>query len=256
MSGVGTVIIDLAVADENSTARGYARLLGLSPAAGGSDRAGTAFDIGDVTLRVRRDVPEHRVLFGVDGPEATDGDPAVRLAQRRGLTLNPARDGEWAAADLPVGLCITDATRAGGQRTGVGITGVDHVVFQAADRDRAVALFGATLGLDFRLDRQISADVRQLFFRTPGPVVEVIVTPGQDDDSAADLSVWGIAWATAAIDRTRERLAAEGVTVSDVRNGFKPGTRVMTVRDPVLATRTILIESEAARAAGTSTSSR
>ena len=41
-------------------------------------------------------------------------------------------------------------------------------------------------------------------------------------------SLWGLSWRVADIDATRARLLAAGIDVSEVRNGRKPGTRVMT----------------------------
>ncbi|GAA1480193.1 hypothetical protein GCM10009624_06330 [Gordonia sinesedis] len=237
------MIIDLAVAEIDTGAQGYTRMLDRAPTGEGA----AVFDVGGVLLRLRPADTDHRVLFPHE-----DTDEAARVVQRRGLELTTSRGGEWLAADLPVGLypSVGDSgVQPDDPGAGGAITGVDHVVFHTTDRDRAVALFGATLGLDFRLDRRVSDDLRQLFFRTTGPVIEVVVTPGDTDepDSRADLSVWGIAWATVDIDRTRARLADAGVDVSEVRSGHKPGTRVMTVRDPALATRTILIESDQPR---------
>lgn len=56
------------------------------------------------------------------------------------------------------------------------------------------------------------------------------------------MSLWGIAWRSRDIELTRHRLTDTKVTASSIRVGRKPGTRVMTVDDPALATKTLIIE--------------
>lgn len=51
-------------------------------------------------------------------------------------------------------------------------------------------------------------------------------------------------WRVADIDATRERLLSAHVTVSEVRSGRKPGTRVASLRDGTLGIPTLLIERE------------
>lgn len=63
------------------------------------------------------------------------------------------------------------------------------------------------------------------------------IEPTGDPDSFG-----GLAWRSADIEATRERLVAGGVEVSEVRTGRKPGTRVATVRDRALGTPTLIIE--------------
>ena len=48
--------------------------------------------------------------------------------------------------------------------------------------------------------------------------------------------------ALADIDATRARLIAAGLDVTEVRNGRKPGTRVMTVRTGTCGIQTVLLE--------------
>ncbi|SIK65625.1 Glyoxalase-like domain [Mycobacteroides abscessus subsp. abscessus] len=78
-----------------------------------------------------------------------------------------------------------------------------------------------------------------MFFRGAGLVVEVVL---RDDDPSGPDSLWGIAWRTADIEASHARLSGAGATLGDIRNGHKPGTRVVTVKDPALALPTILIE--------------
>lgn len=44
------------------------------------------------------------------------------------------------------------------------------------------------------------------------------------------------------IEATRARLLAAGLDVTEVRNGRKPGTRIMTVRNGTCGIQTVLLE--------------
>lgn len=205
------VEIDLATSDVDATCAAYLRLLGRA--------TGDALVFGNGSLRVRAG-GDHRVSFGVD-----DLIAAQRLMGRRGLD-----PGEPVGVSSGVGSRPTPHS---------DLDAIDHLVFTAPTRDRALALFGATLGLDFRLDRAIGGDARQLFFRATDLVVEVVVGP--DPQPAAQCVLWGLAWSAPDIEATHHRLTAAGMPVSEIRVGRKPGTRVFTVREPELATRTVVI---------------
>jgi hypothetical protein len=51
-----------------------------------------------------------------------------------------------------------------------------------------------------------------------------------------------LSWRVADIDATRARLVADGLDVSEVRAGRKPGTRVMSVRSGTCGIHTLLLE--------------
>ena len=121
------------------------------------------------------------------------------------------------------------------------ITAMDHVVVATADPERAAALYGARLGLDMRFDRSHPDWGQLMFFRCGDLVVEVVHRPGKDTDAARD-KLWGLSWRVADADATRARLASEGVEVSEVRAGRKPGTRVLTVRSGTCGIPTLLVE--------------
>ncbi|MYR05587.1 hypothetical protein GTV32_04335 [Gordonia sp. SID5947] len=232
-------MIDLATADTVATAGGYARLLGRASATPVPVRNGSVrwhqFD-GPVGEGQDGDVDEnspsgsHRVSFGV-----ADRVSAARLLQRRGL-----------APTEPVH--VTEDTGAmemhGPEVNGGDITAIDHLVFTAPSRDRALAVFGACLDLDFRLDREIGDGARQLFFRAADLVVEVVTGSAQATGDAQPCSLWGVAWRSQDAELTHRRLGDLGVSTSEVRIGRKPGTRLFTVRDPALATRTVVIETD------------
>ncbi|MGV9670894.1 MULTISPECIES: VOC family protein [unclassified Gordonia (in: high G+C Gram-positive bacteria)] len=231
------VVVDLAVVDVQRSAPAYARLLGAA--------APTAdLCVGNSRIRLQhKDVDDaHRVLVTADDPDAR-----VRLLRRRGLAFSPVphASGEWYADGFPFGV---SGTSDGPPNTDPGdITGIDHLVFSCVGRDRAVALFGATLGFDFRLDRRVVAGVRQLFFRVADLVIEVVVpddVPGSAPLAApedAPVALWGVAWRSPDVHAARHRLISAGIEVSEIRDGRKPGTLIATVADDALATRTVII---------------
>lgn len=121
------------------------------------------------------------------------------------------------------------------------ITAMDHVVVSTTDPERAVALYGARLGLDMALDRSHPEWGRLMFFRCGDLIVEVTSRPGKSDESKPD-RLRGICWRVLDIDATHARLVAAGVDVSEVRTGRKPGTRVMTVKSGTCGVPTLLVQ--------------
>ncbi|MGV9711342.1 VOC family protein [Gordonia sp. NPDC003424] len=218
------VIVDLATADPDQTGAAYRRLLDRP------DPAPLAVINGAVELHP--DAATHRVRFGV-----ADLPAARRLLDRRGLSPDEPVD-ITDASDIGT----SDARRSPGGEPARDIVALDHLVFSAPHRDRALALFGATLDLDFRLDRAIGGAARQLFFRSADLVVEVITGADLDGTDAAPVcGLWGVAWRSSDIDATHRRLTTAGFDVSEVRVGRKPGTQIFTVRDDALATRTVVL---------------
>jgi len=118
-----------------------------------------------------------------------------------------------------------------------GVTGLDHIVIRTPDAERAAALYGARLGLNMRLDREVRG-AKLMFFRCGDAIVEII----HDATLTGADRVWGISWRVANADAARARLANAGLDVSEVRAGMKPGTRVFTVRDQSCGVPTLMIE--------------
>ena len=130
------------------------------------------------------------------------------------------------------------------------ITAMDHVVVSTSDPERAAALYGARLGLDMALDRSHPDWGRLMFFRCGDLIVEVTHRPGKATDTSQDKlqdRLRGLCWRVADIDATHARLAEAGVDVSEVRNGRKPGTRVMTVRSGTSGVPTLLVQPSAGK---------
>lgn len=173
-----------------------------------------------------------------------DIERAHRRAERVGLAPEPIaqRDG-WRSFRLNTerthGVRLFVLQRDAPLPLEAGaMRGLDHVVIRTPDPERAAALYGARLGLDMRLDREVTGR-RLLFFRCGDAVVELIhdesLQGGRD-------RLWGLSWRVADAEAARARLAEAGVDVSEVRQGAKPGTRVLTVRDGSCGVPTLMIE--------------
>lgn len=174
-------------------------------------------------------------------------DPVADVESRNvnsGATLNWKRT--RAATDLTRGvrlffLELAEERPHSAATSASPILGLDHVVISTGDPERAAALYGARLGLDMALDRSHQEWGQLMFFRCGDLIVEVVKRPVADADPTHD-KLWGLSWRVADIDATRARLVAAGISVSEVRAGRKPGTRVMSVRDRTCGVHTLLLE--------------
>lgn len=108
---------------------------------------------------------------------------------------------------------------------------LDHLVINTPNPDRAIAHYGARLGIRFALDRTSEKwGARFLFFKLDDIVLEVIHRTGQEYDSVAPDDLWGATWKVDDLEPHHKRLSDQGVTVSEIRPGRKPGTQVFTVK--------------------------
>jgi len=118
-----------------------------------------------------------------------------------------------------------------------GVTGLDHVVVRTPDPDRAAATYGARLGLDLRLDREVMGR-RLMFFRCGDAIVEILCDRSLSDGHDR---LWGLSWRVDDAHAARARLAAAGLAVSEVRAGLKPGTSVFSVLGGTCGVPTLMI---------------
>ena len=119
------------------------------------------------------------------------------------------------------------------------ITAVDHIVVRTQSADAAKKFYGDQLGIRLALEQDVPDwGGTQLFFRASSMSIEVIASekaPEEDD-------LWGLAFKTASLDITHQRLVNEDIDVSEIREGRKPGTRVCTVKSHTLKVPTLLVE--------------
>lgn len=190
---------------------------------------------GDVKLLNRRGIPTSD-----PAPVATSAEDGT-TRHWTGARLDPAATGGlrillMAESNPPWPL----ATPAGDGP----VTKLDHVVVVTPNVDRALAVYGAKLGLDLRLDRENPRwDARQLFFKVGDSVIEMGAKIGAPPTDAPDRS-GGLAWRVDDPHAAQARIAAAGFDVSEVRTGRKPGTHVFTVRNAPGGVPTILLSAE------------
>lgn len=195
------------------------------------------------------------------GFAVADLEAATRLFERRGLTLVPRYSAQtkdasgderiWETAMLKrkstngVSLFLVESGESfpvdpimfGDASVGT----LDHIVIASENPERAIALYGARLGLDLRLDRVNEQwGARQLFFRTGDAVVEIGANLKAPVSDTPD-KFGGLAWRVKDPAAARARIAAAGIDVSDLRKGRKPGTEVFTVREGTGGVPTLMI---------------
>jgi catechol 2,3-dioxygenase-like lactoylglutathione lyase family enzyme len=222
----------MAPAGDTPAAERIRQVIGLS----GEGLASLCFRVDDIAKAYRR-------LDRV----ALKPDPVAEVENRNsdtGATLHWKRT--RAATDLARGVRMffleaAEERPRSAATSASPILGLDHVVISTEDPERAAALYGARLGLDMALDRSHHEWGQLMFFRCGDLIVEVVKRPVADADLTHD-KLWGLSWRVADIDATRGRLAAGGISVSEVRAGRKPGTRVMSVRGGTCGVHTLLLE--------------
>ncbi len=212
-------------------------------------------------------VAQYERLLGVGGHagEAGDGRPVVRwflpntvieLFERavdapclEGIAFNvpgagPREEAVANSLGIDIRQCDGHSTENARQRHGAAggesALSVDHVVLRTGDAEACIDLFASRLGIRLALDKTVPEwGGRMLFFRGGKLTLEVI----QSDEESAGASVfWGIAYQCADIEAAALRLKDNGVTLSEVRDGRKPGTRVATVKSHCLEIPTLLIQ--------------
>jgi len=272
--------IALAVRDLPAAIDGYRKLLGVEPnwvGEGGGVRQAW-FQFPNMALDLISPVGEGAFADGIwarldaqgEGIwavafTAADTEAFARLLTRRGLrTTSPApvrtteesgRHRTWLAATLSaedtggLQLLLMAPPRDGlwplSEPVGEApIAELDHVVVHTANVDRALAIYGAKLNLDLRLDRANEQwGARQLFFRVGDAVVEVGASLKEPASDKPD-RFGGLAWRVTDPDAARARMAATGFDVSEIRTGRKPGTKVFTVRDAPAGVPTLMLSAE------------
>lgn len=120
---------------------------------------------------------------------------------------------------------------------------LDHLVINAPIPDRAIAHYGARLGLRFALDRT-STDwgARFMFFKLGDLVLEIIHRLDANHNPAHSDHIWGLTWKVDDLANHHERLSASGVTVSEIRTGRKPGTQVFTAKSHSAGIPTLFLQ--------------
>ena len=266
--------IAVAVKDLDRAASAFGKLLGRAPdwreeAAGARhvwfQLANMALDVvqaegaGETGERVRAQIAAHgEGLWGIAFAVRDLAETRRVLARRGAATHDPAAllsTDAWRLAFIDPaathGVSIALAERAGPLRPRrnagpAAVQALDHLVIHTANPDRALALYGARLGLDFRLDRSNPQwGSRLMFFRCGGAVVEVGASLKEPVSDVPD-RLSGLAWRIPDPEAAHARLTKAGFDVSEVRTGRKPGTKVFTVRAGVPGAPSLMLSADAA----------
>jgi catechol 2,3-dioxygenase-like lactoylglutathione lyase family enzyme len=121
------------------------------------------------------------------------------------------------------------------------VSSLDHVVINTANPERAVAFYGARLGLRLALDRSNPDwDMRLIFFRAGGITVELAHKISGGVGNQPD-KLWGLSWIAPDIEAAHARMTRAKFSVSEIRPGRRPGTRVFTVKDGTLNVPTLVL---------------
>jgi catechol 2,3-dioxygenase-like lactoylglutathione lyase family enzyme len=124
------------------------------------------------------------------------------------------------------------------------LSGLDHLVINTPNPDKATALYGARLGLRLALDMSSAErDMQLLSFKVGDSRIELSHRISKASFTDRD-KLWGITWLTNNIEAAHARMTRSGLNVSEIRKGMSKGTRVFTVRDGTLNVPTLILMNE------------
>jgi len=226
------------VGEEDATIRLSNTFLEIAPSEQGTDGlSGLVFAVNDAPAMHR--TCERRALHPSAPVAFAESDTQGGLFEGRHFALSVE-----ATHGVPISLVEYTAKPAHTRQSAAqgAITGLDHIVVRTTHPNRAAALYGARLGLDMRLDRtEPKWGTRLMFFRCGDLVVEVVHNLNEPASDAPD-RLWGLSWRAPDIEAAHSRLVSSGFSVSEIRTGRKPGTRVFTVKDGTLGVPTLVLQ--------------
>jgi catechol 2,3-dioxygenase-like lactoylglutathione lyase family enzyme len=252
--------IAFAADDPERAAADYELVFGQKPQVYAGADGGTLhrFQLDNIAFEITRATGTaglHRVGFEVDDMTAT-----ARKFGRRGLGCEAPVSETWRAGDgaaiersvVPissatthgVGIALIATARSAGTpppTAAHGVTAIDHLVVRSPNPERAIALYGGRLGLDFALDRtNPDWDSRLLFFLCGGVRVEIGHSLAKGVSNEPD-QFSGLAWRVDDASAAQQRLQGSGVQTSDAKKGRRPGSQVLTVRSSTCNVPTIFL---------------
>lgn len=203
----------------SSAVTAFTRFLGVESTQGEGEPALFAFPIGqlEITAGSPGDPVVAPVALQVTGP------PAGWQVHRHGI--------------------LVEARRPGGNGTSVvpGFLGLDHVVVQSPNLDRALELWANLPGWRLALDRTFPERGLRILFLRSGRITLEIVGPPDGRGSEVD-RLWGVALRVLDLESLRARLAGAGFDVSAVRPGHRRGSLVATVREGLEGLPALLLQ--------------
>jgi catechol 2,3-dioxygenase-like lactoylglutathione lyase family enzyme len=195
-----------------------------------------AFEIVDTAATIRK---FSRRGLGCGDPASQRWTGATGATMARTLTRLSSTSTHGVAISLVETQSQGQSARERAEASAV--TAIDHLVVRSPNPERAIALYGARLGLDFALDRTNQDwGSRLLFFRCGGVRVEIghSLAKGISDDPD---SLSGLAWLVDDASAAKLRLDRSGVQTSEAKKGRRPGSQVLTVRSSTCDVPTIFL---------------
>jgi catechol 2,3-dioxygenase-like lactoylglutathione lyase family enzyme len=252
--------IALAADDPEHAAADYERVFGRRPQVYTDDgRTLYRFQFDNIAFEITRVAAGaarlQRVGFEVDDMAAT-----ARKFSRRGLGCEASLGERWRGGDgstiertvTPIsaatthgmGIALIATTRAESTplpAAAHAVTAIDHLVVRSPNPERAIALYGGRLGLDFALDRtNPDWGSRLLFFLCGGVRVEIGHSLAKGISDEPD-QFSGLAWRVDDAAAAQQRLQGSGVQTSEAKKGRRPGSQVLTVRSNTCSVPTIFL---------------
>ncbi len=254
--------VSFAADDQAQAAADYELVLGRRPKVYSGDDGRTLyrFQLDNIAFEITRAVAGtaaglQRVGFEVDDMAAT-----ARKFGRRGLGCETPIGERWRASEggmiertvtsistattHGIGIALVATARGDGAAlpdAAEAVTAIDHLVIRSPNPERAIALYGGRLGLDFALDRT-NADwgSRLLFFMCGGVRVEIGHSLAKGISDHPD-QFSGLAWRVDDAAAAQKRLQGKGVQTSDAKKGRRPGSQVLTIRSNTCNVPTIFL---------------
>lgn len=205
--------------------------------------SGQGSGLTSLAFRTENIAEAHRILSrrALIPGDITDGE-SVNLADSAVRRWRRFRCSDEKTAGVKVFVLQPETGLMPGQSGSGTARSLDHIVIDTPNPDRALALYGAKLGLDLKLDRTAEQwKTRFIFFRTGGLTLEVIHRLGETHDPSGPDTIWGLTWAVDDLPAAHARLTAHGLKLSGIREGRKHGSTVFTVRNGTLGVPTLFI---------------
>lgn len=125
------------------------------------------------------------------------------------------------------------------------VHGLDHVVVHTPDAEASRRLYEDGLGLRLALDRNVEdRSLRMMFFRVGGVTVEVVGSLNEIPTGDKPDRFGGLAWQVGDAAAAHARISRQGFDCSELRDGFKPGTRVFSIKSDTCNIPTLIIGAE------------
>jgi catechol 2,3-dioxygenase-like lactoylglutathione lyase family enzyme len=270
--------VTIAVHDLNAAVSDYARLLGSLPSWRGAHPAlgteGALFALSNAAIELVAPRPDAEESEGLRAHLVSQGDGLITLAfcvsdadatsaelRARGVRVTAPESGEAERADGQVRhyrtlqlspraarglsvLCVERPDlrdlRAEQAPAQDAVEALDHLALRTSDPDAGIALYGTGLGIRLALDRSFGP-TRMLFFRVGGVTLELVQDAGVGERD----TFYGLALRVRDLEAAHARLSQAGCTLSELRDGHKPGTRVFSVKSGTCGVPTLILRDPA-----------